>query len=68
MASKKISKQTAKKIAVEMGFNFKKDFYTLSQSEVLQLLKIAKLQGYRKPKTASGSTGRYYSEYLSKVK
>jgi hypothetical protein len=69
MATKrKITKQTAKKIAVDMGINFKKDFHSLSSTHVSDLLAIAKMQGYKKPKTASGSTGRYYFEYLSKVK
>ena len=67
MAAKKITKQTAKRIAIDYGINFKKDFYDLSSSQVTDLLKVAKMQGYKKPKTATGSTGRYYFEYLSKV-
>ncbi len=64
MAKKKISKSEAKTMAKKIGVDFNKDFH--SQSFGSELAAIAKLQGYRKPKNANGSTGRYYFNYLQK--
>lgn len=68
MATKKITKQEAKALAKKMGISFYGEFFTLSKTDVSNLVAIAKLQDYRKSKTAKGSTGRMYFEYLSKVK
>ncbi len=47
---------------VEMvhGIDFTKDFYTLPNSDVVKLVEAADRAGYRKPKNANGSRGRYY--------
>lgn len=66
MAIKKLSKEDAKALAKKMGINFSKDFFELSMSDKETLVSIAKLKGYRKPSTASGSTARYFFEYLTK--
>lgn len=66
--AKKISKTAAKQLAKKQGINFRQDSSKLSISDKDFLSSLAKLQGYRKPKTASGSLGRYYFEYLKKVK
>lgn len=65
MKKKKISKSEAKKLAIKMGVDFSKDFHAQSKGE--ELAAIAKLAGYRKPKTASGSIGRYFFSYLEKA-
>ncbi len=64
----KISAYAARDLAEKAGINFHKDFFVLSASEVDTLLTIRKLTGYRKPKNASGSTGRYFYHYLQKVR
>lgn len=64
--SKKISKEEAKKLAIAEGVDFDKDFH--EQSKGNELAEIAKKAGYRKPKSASGSTGKYFFEHLQKVK
>lgn len=64
----KISKTEAKRLAKKAGINFKKDFFELSNSAKGDLVHIANLKRYRKPKTASGSLARYFFEYLKKVK
>lgn len=64
--AKKLSKEDAVRLAEKMGVDFEKDFYAQSFGE--ELTNIAKLVGYRKPKSASGSTGRYFFYYLQKVK
>ena len=62
----KISKKEAYDLAKRQGVKFSKDFH--AQSKGSELAAIAKLAGYRKPKTASGSTGRYFFEHLEKLK
>ena len=64
--AKKISKTEAIKIAEKMGVNFDKDF--LAQSYGNELSALAKLAGYKKPASASGSTGRYFFYHLQKIK
>ncbi len=48
---------------VERGANF----HTLNSSKVVRLLEFADEYGYRKPKSANGSRGRYWHEYLQRV-
>ena len=62
----KISKFDAYKLAKKSGVNFNKDFH--AQSKGNELAYIAKLAGYRKPKTASGSLGRYFFYHLLRLK
>lgn len=64
---KKISIETAIDMAKAAGWDFKKDFYEQStSSKVYDLLEIAKLKGYKKSSSSSGSTARAFFEYLSK--
>ena len=65
----KISKLEAYRLAKKAGWNFNKDFRaqgTIGESE--DLAAIARLAGYRKPKSASGSTARYFFEHLDKLR
>jgi hypothetical protein len=67
MAKKKMSASDAKDYAKGYGWDFSKDFFeqsTTSKSE--ELAALAKLVGYKKPASASGSTARYFFEYLKK--
>lgn len=65
----KITKCEAKKLAKNAGWDFSKDFHAQSNaSNTTDLLAIAKLAKYKKPATASGSTARYFFQYLEKVK
>ncbi len=43
------------------------DFHALSSAQVERLLQEADLVGYRKPKNASGSRGRYFFAYLQRL-
>ena len=43
------------------------DYYTLSSSVTDDLVTEAKRLKYRKPQSASGSTGRYFHEYLQRI-
>lgn len=66
---KKLSRCEAKKMAKRMGWDFNKDFHAQGTiADKTELTALAKLKGYRKPKTASGSTSRYFFEYLRKTK
>lgn len=64
----KISRHEAKKLAQQAGIDFSKSSDQLSMSEMDTLLTIRKLTGYRKPASASGSTGRYFFYYLQRSK
>jgi hypothetical protein len=67
----KISKSEALRLAKKSGWKFGKsapDFFAQnSSSKSADLVAIARLKGYRKPKSASGSTARYFYEYLDKI-
>jgi len=62
----KLSKYEAYKLAKRQGVNFSKDYH--SQSKGTELAALAKLSGYRKPKSASGSTGRYFFYHLDRLR
>jgi hypothetical protein len=67
MKKKKMSITDAKFYAKNSGWDFSKGFYEQNtSSKSSDLSAIAKLVGYRKPTTASGSTSRYFFEYLKK--
>ena len=64
-----ISKLEAYKLAKMAGINFsKEDSDMQGLSAMSKLASIAKLAGYRKPKTASGSTARYFFYHLLRLK
>jgi len=65
MGKKKISKHEAYKMAKKVGVDFNKDFH--AQSYGAELAALAKLAGYRKPKNANGSTGRYFFAHLDRL-
>lgn len=44
-----------------------RDFYALPSSSVDVIVEAAKRVGYRKPKNANGSRGRYFYAYLERV-
>lgn len=42
------------------------NFFTLPPSKVVELLEVADAVGYRKPKNANGSRGRYFFARLQR--
>lgn len=54
----------ASDILSKIGATKGQDFHTLSSSQVIHLLTYADQYGYRKPKNANGSRGRYFYELL----
>jgi len=64
----KISRSEAKKLAEKLGISFKKNFFELSHSQVLDLNRIGKLTGYKKGASAPGSYGRMFFYHLVKIK
>jgi hypothetical protein len=50
--------------AIRLGVDFKKDFH--AQAIGGQMHELAKIYGYRKPKNANGSTGRYFFYLLQR--
>ena len=67
MAKKKMSIAEAKEYAKGYGWDFSEDFYSQnSSSKSAELAALAKLVGYKKSAIASGSTARYFFEYLKK--
>ena len=64
-----INKFEAYKLAKKAGIKFhKEDSDSQDSSAISELHAISKLAGYRKPKTASGSTGRYFFYHLLRLK
>lgn len=51
---------------IDCGININQDFYTLSNSQVCDLLEMADIQSYRRPKNANGSRARYYFAALQR--
>ena len=64
----KITRQEAKKLAIKMGIDFKKDFFELRSTSVTELVNIGKLTGYKKGKNAPGSYARMFFYHLQKIK
>jgi len=66
--NQKMSKAEAYAKAKEYGIKFTGDSDAdCSLSDAVYLAKLAKITGYKKPSTGSGSTGRYFYEYLYKM-
>lgn len=63
-----ISKIEAYRLAKKAGAKFSKDYFQQPLSVSTDLVAIAKLAGYRKPKTASGSTARYFFAHLNRLR
>ena len=63
-----ISKFDAYKLAKKAGALFSKDYFQQRSGVQNEMAAIAKLAGYRKPKTASGSTSRYFFEHINKLR
>ena len=57
------AKQLLKKAGVPMG----RDFHSLSSSQVDAVVAAAKAVGYRKSKSAPGSTGRMFYQYVDRT-
>ena len=49
------------------GIDIRANFYTLRASQVGVIVDLAKQSGYRRPKNANGSTGRYYFSALQRA-
>ena len=66
----KLTRQQAKRLLTIYGVDFKKDFFQESSTRHATILCLyAKLTNYRKPKSANGSTARYfYANLQNKVK
>jgi hypothetical protein len=62
----KHSKCDVKRALVMQGVDFKKDVHELSHSDLNAVAMMARATGYRKSKTAPGSTGRMYFELLQR--
>lgn len=48
------------------GIDINQDFFTLSNSQVVDLLEMARVQSYRQPANANGSRARYYFAALQR--
>jgi hypothetical protein len=66
VAKRKLTAPVACAILVGIGGRGS-DFHELSSSKVDELLKAAAHYGYRKPKNANGSRGRYFFARLQRL-
>jgi hypothetical protein len=60
----KLTPQQARSMLEAAGVDFRKDFHALSSADVDLILETAQLAGYRKSKSAPGSTARMYFQHL----
>lgn len=63
--TKKMTKAEAVKIAKQNGVKFCDDFHGQSVGDLMA--DLAKKVGYKKPASATGSTGRYFFNHLAKT-
>lgn len=64
---KRITAKQAKKMAKDLGWDFSKQFQQQSRaSDIHDLVALARLKGYRKPKGCSSSLGYMFFQYLKK--
>lgn len=64
----KISKLDAYRLAKKAGADFDKDVYAQKICVLSDIAAIARLAGYRKPKSTSGLMGRYFFEHLDNLR
>lgn len=62
-----MDKHTATNLAAQFHIPLARDFFTLSNSEVCNVIEAANLVKYRKPKNANGSRGRYFYARLNRA-
>jgi len=63
----RMSNATAASIFYACEINPNHDFYQLGSAEVQMLVQEGKKFGYRKPRNANGSFGRYFYAYCQKA-
>lgn len=51
----------ARAIATVFGFDPREDFHAMSTASKEAVIKAAKARGFKAPKNANGSTGRYFA-------
>lgn len=57
----------ARNIMTAIGCSLAADFHTLDSNQVSRVVMEAEQYGYRKPKKANGSTGRYFFAYVQRM-
>lgn len=68
MAKKRIPVCASKEMLKARGVPMGQDFHALSSSNVDKIVEVAKAAGYRKSKSAPGSTGRMFYEHVNRTK
>lgn len=63
---KMVNLSAARGVLNTEGISLKENFHTLRPSQVEAIVQLAKESGYRKPRNANGSTGRYYFQALAR--
>lgn len=58
--------EPARAVLADCAIPLGADFHTLSSYQVDRLLDHARMNGYRKPRNANGSRGRYYHAMLQR--
>ena len=56
----------ARGIMAAIGCELNADYHTLDSNQVHRVVMEARQYGYRKPKNANGSTGRYFFAFVQR--
>ena len=64
--AKQMEREVARKILADCNVEIGQDYDRLDTDRVLAILDAAAERGYKKPKDANGSTGRYFHAYLQR--
>ena len=57
----------ARGIMAAIGCELNADYHTLNSNQVDRVVMEARQYGYRKPKNANGSLGRYFFSYVQRT-
>ena len=63
----RLSKIDAWALCTSFGIDPRQDFHVMSSGMKEAVIKAADARGYRKPKNANGSRGRYFAAYLRRA-
>ena len=65
--TKRMGFYEARRILAAISCDLNADYHTLDSNQVHRVVMEARQYGYRKPKNANGSLGRYFFSYVQRT-